>query len=117
MAAVLVSLGHWALLYPPHGGLALASDLTIEGFADAHALSKVAGLAAVLGNVMFGLSILRSRIDPAWTGIALAGGSLLVAGVMLSGGTDATAAAANLWVSVALIAFGLRALRRSPYGP
>ena len=116
VAAVLVSLGYLVLVYPPIA-VALAPALTIEEFMEANPLFKAAGLAAVLGKVMFGISILRTRIDPAWTGITLTVGPLLFAAVMLSGGPSAIAITANIGVSVALIVIGLRALRRSPYGP
>lgn len=111
LGAALVSVGYLVMVYPP---LAVVSDpsLTIEGFMEAHPAFKAFGLAAVLGKVLFGISILRTRIDPAWTGLALLLGPLLFAGVMLASGPVAVAISANLLTAGALLVIGLRALRR-----
>jgi hypothetical protein len=111
LAATLVSVGYLVMVYPP---LAVVSDpsLTIEGFMEAHPAFKAFGLAAVFGKVLFGISILRTRIDPAWTGLALVVGPLLFAGVMLASGPVTVAISANLLTAGALLAIGLRALQR-----
>jgi hypothetical protein len=111
LATLMVSIGYLVMVYPP---LAIALDpaLTIEAFMDARPGFKIAGLAAVFGTVLFGASILRIRRDPAWTGWVLVVGPLVFAGVMLDDGPDRIAIAANLAVSAAWFAIGLRALRR-----
>jgi len=110
LATVLVSVGYLVLIYPPVV-VALDPGQTIEGFMDANPMFTVAGLAAVFGKVLFGISILRTRIDPAWTGGVLILGPLLFAGVMLAGGAASIAIAANVCVSVALLTLGMRALQ------
>lgn len=110
LATVLVSVGYLVLIYPPVV-VALDPGQTIEGFMDANPMFTAAGLAAVFGKVFFGISILRTRIDPAWTGGVLILGPLLFAGVMLAGGAASIAIAANVCVSVALLTLGMRALQ------
>lgn len=112
LGSVLVSVGYLVMVYPP---LAVVGDpaLTIEAFMDANPGFKVAGLAAVFGKVLFGVSILRTRLDPLWTGLTLVIGPLAFAGVMLADGPVTIAIAANLFVAVALLLIGVRAFQPS----
>ena len=116
LGALLVSIGYLVMVYPP---LAVVSDpsLTIEVFMDARPLFKVFSnqsmLKIAVATVLFGVSILRSRQDPVWTGMVLVAGPLTFAGMMLASGSEDVARFANLVTAAALIVIGMRSMRGS----
>ena len=69
------------VLYPIVTGVRDA-DVVFEAFGALYDLN--AGLALV-GGLVFGVSVLRARVFPPWTGVALVAGLLVTAGLTVAG--------------------------------
>ena len=110
IAAGMMSLGYLLLVYPPLA-VSQAPSITITEFMDVNLIFKLAGLLAVLGTILFGVSILRQKSYVAWTGVALVLCPVIFSAIMMSEGPELVAIVANLVESVALIVISVQALR------
>ena len=73
-------------------------------------------LTWILGNVLFGFSIIRSRVFPKWAGVLLVIGSLVIPVAYLTGLPEKVVAIGGLLVGVSQIWLGsdvFRILRKS----
>ena len=113
VAVVMVSVGYLILVYPPIA-VSLTPTMTITEFMEVNVPFKFAALLAVLGTILFGVSILRHKSYAAWIGIALVVCPVIFSAVMILGGFEQIAAIANLVESGALIAISLRVLSSEP---
>ncbi len=77
------------------------------------ALIRLAGVACIAAGVlMMGISIVRAKVFPAWTGVAIAIGSLFVPVAYLAGLPVRAIAVAALIIAVGQVTLGYELLRR-----
>jgi hypothetical protein len=90
-----------------------APELFGKIFSTSHIAIGIASvLTWVTGNVLFGLSIVRARVFPRWTGVLLMVGTLIVPIAYLAGLSVRAAGAGATLVGAAQIWLGYELLRR-----
>jgi len=113
LAAGTASLGYLILVYPPVA-VSQAPSMTIGDFMSANPFFGIAGVLATLGIILFGISVLRYKSYPLWTGVVLIISPVIFAAIMMSEGPEPIGIAANVVEGIALIAMGKYALRSQP---
>lgn len=115
-AAAITSAGYFIMVYPPIA-VSRSAGMTVAQFADANPVFAIAGLCAILGNMLFGIAVLRRKLYPVWTGVALVICPPILAVVLRNDGSMIVANVANIVQSGAWIAMSLHALRRAQRSP
>ena len=95
------------VLYPMVTGVRDA-DVVFDAFGALYDLH--AGLA-LLGGLVFGVSVLRARVFPPWTGVALVAGLLVTAGLTVAGLPEEVQTVGTAVRSVAFAGMGAACLR------
>ena len=95
------------VLYPMVTGVRDA-DVVFDAFGALYDLH--AGLA-LMGGLVFGASVLRARVFPPWTGVALVAGLLVTAGLTVAGLPEEVQTVGTAVRSVAFAGMGAACLR------
>ena len=111
IAATITSIGYLLMTYPPLV-VSLSTTADIMTFMESHSAFKIAGMAAVLGTMLFGISVLRLKYYPTWTGIALIVCPPIMAAVLLRQGPMIVANVVIVVQSVAWVLMSRRAIRQ-----
>ena len=80
VGTLLISITYFALAYFPIQ--VMHSGLSVSAFIAANPIYKIPGLISLVGFILFGLSMIRTKYFPRWTGVIFIVGTIIYAVAM-----------------------------------
>lgn len=112
VGVVMVSLSYLSIVYLPIQ--VMHSGLTGSEFVDANPMYMIPAIVNVIGLIVFGSAVIRTRCYPTWTGVVIMLGSIIFI-VSMTNGYQLVANFNNMALSVTMMymcMFGYRQLKQ-----
>lgn len=110
VGALMISASYFALAYFPIQ--VMHSGLSVSAFISATPIYKIPGLISLVGFILFGMSIIRTKYYPTWTGLIIIAGTIVYA-VAIAMKLQLMVNINNIILSIAIIYMGIFGLGSS----